>query len=553
MIMNELSEIFLNTVSGSVVELEKDKVYHVRPEDSFVKTGYFCSNTAKKHENPNGIRYSAIFLKDKKDITIKGNGAVILVHGKMTPMLFDRCENITVENLVIDYFCPTMTEFKILRSNNNTAEIEINHDCRFKVEKNEIIWQGEDDEKGKPYWEGKSYVRGRYVKIFDPETNLAKDFPRENLEFKKVEVLSENVLRVTAKNKDADFPEGSIIQTRSIVRDQTGSFFERSRNLVFKNLRMKFMHGLGIVSQFCENVSFIDCDFTPAEHRTTASTADFFQFSGCKGKLILDNVKAWGAHDDFVNVHGTHLRIIKKNEKKKTIVVRFMHPETWGFQAFEKGDKLEFIKWDTLKPFGETEVLDFERLNDTDIKLYLTNLVPGIEKGKDVVENATWTPDLYVRNCSFGTTSGRGILCTTRGEVIIENNTFDSLFGPALLIEDDCNFWFESGYTRKIIFRNNTVRRCEHAPMWEGAPAIRYSPKVMDESSDHFVHGELVLTGNKFLEPHSDKHNIYLTYLEKAEITDNIFDSPYEIKSYHTGEITEKNNKIKEAPLCKGS
>ncbi len=542
--MNELSNLFLNAVSGSVIELESGKIYHVKPEDSFVKMGYFCSNTAKKHENPIGVRYSAIFLKDKKDITIKGNGATILVHGKMTPMLFDRCENITVENLIIDYFCPTMTEFKILKSNNGVAEIEINKDCRFRVKNNEVIWLGEDDENGIPYWESKAYVRGRYVKIFNPETNLAKDFPRENLEFDKVTVIGENRLRVTFKNKNADFPQGSIVQTRSIVRDQTGSFFERSKNLTFKNLRMKFMHGLGIVSQFCENVSFLDCDFTPASHRTTASTADFFQFSGCKGKLTLDNIKAWGAHDDYVNVHGTHLRIIKKNEKKRTIVVRFMHPETWGFQAFEKGDNLEFIKWDTLKPFGETEVLDYEKINDTDIKLYLTNLVPNIEKGKDVVENATWTPDLYVRNCSFGTTSGRGILCTTRGEVVIENNTFHSLFGPALLIEDDCNFWFESGYTKKIIFRNNTVTRCDHAPMWDGAPAIRYSPKVMDESSDHFVHGELVLTGNTFREPCSDKHRIYLTYLEKAEISDNIFDAPYEIKTHHTGEVVDENNKV---------
>ena len=542
--MNELSKLFENAVSGSVIELEKDKIYHVKPEDSFVKTGYFCSNTAKKHENPYGTRFSAVFLKNKKDIIVKGNGATICVHGKMTPILFDRCENITVENLVIDYFCPTMTEFKILKTCDGKTDIEINQDCRFRVEKNDVIWQGEDDENGKPYWEGKAYVRGRYVKIFDPETNLAKDFPRENLEFSSVEILKENVLRVTPKIENAVFPKGSIIQTRSIVRDQTGSFFERSKNLVFKNIRMKFMHGLGVVSQFCENVSFIDCDFTPASHRTAASTADFFQFSGCKGKLLLQNVKAWGAHDDYVNVHGTHLRIIRKNERKKTITVRFMHPETWGFQAFEKGDKLEFIKWDTLKPFGETEVLDYEKLNDTDIKLYLTNLVPDIEKRKDVVENITWTPDLYVKNCSFGTTSGRGILCTTRGEVVIENNTFDSLFGPALLIEDDCNFWFESGYTRKIIFRNNLVRRCEHAPMWEGAPVIRYSPKVMDEKSNRFVHGHLVLTGNTFKESHFDKHLIYLSYLEKAEITDNTFDAPYEIKTHITGEVVDVGNKV---------
>ncbi|MBQ7957626.1 MAG: hypothetical protein IJ279_06265 [Clostridia bacterium] len=542
--MNDLSRLFENARDNSVIELEKGRVYHVKPEDSFVKTGYFCSNTAKRHENPKGTRYCAVFLEDKKNITIRGNGAEICVHGKMTPLLFSRCENITVENLSVDYFCPTMTEFKILSNNNGICEFKVNRDCLFDIDGKDLILKGETAENGKPYWQGKTYGQGRFIKIFNPETRLTRDFRRETLEFKKAERISEDTFRAELVYKDADFPVGHIIQSRNIVRDQTGSFFERCRNLEFRNLRMKFMHGLGIVSQFCENVKFENCDFTPGEGRTVASTADFFQFSGCKGKLYLDNIKAWGAHDDYVNVHGTHLRIIRRNKRKKTITVRFMHPESWGFQAFEKGDKLEFIKWNTLEPFGETEVLSYEKLNDTDIRLYLTNLNDNIEVGKDVVENATWTPDLYVRNCNFGTTSGRGILCTTRGEVVIENNVFDSLWGPALLLEDDCNFWFESGYTKKVVFRNNVVRQCEHASMWKGAPVIRYSPKVMDENSAHFVHGELVVTGNTFQKPKEDKHVFYLTYLAKAEITDNIFDTPYTLDTHCVGEIIEENNSI---------
>ena len=112
--MNELSSIFMNIGSGETVVLEKNKIYDVRQDDSFEVEGYFCTNTAKKHENPNGLRRSAVFIKEKKNITIDGNGATLLVHGKMTPFLFDKCENITVKNLTVDYACPTMTEFEIL-------------------------------------------------------------------------------------------------------------------------------------------------------------------------------------------------------------------------------------------------------------------------------------------------------------------------------------------------------------------------------------------------------------------------------------------------------
>lgn len=542
--MNELSELFVSVNDGDTVVLEKDKIYHVRQDDSFELYGYYCSNTAKKHENPDGMRRTAIYLKNKKNITIDGNGATVLVHGKMTPLLFDKCENIAVRNLTVDYACPTMTEFTILSNDDGICVIRINSDCLFRIDKNDLIWQGESDNNGEPYWESNYIGNGRYIKIFDPEKEQCRDFSKADLAFEKIEQIDNTTLRVHLKNKNARFPAGNIIQTRSIVRDQTGSLFQRCKNLNFENLRIKFMHGLGMVSQFCENVTFKNCDFTPKEGRTIASTADFFQFSGCGGKLLIENCKAWGAQDDYINVHGTHLRIVDKNDAENSIVVRFMHNETWGFQAFEVGDELDFIKWDTLIPYGKTKVKEYKKLNDTDIMLHLDRPFPCIEVNKDVVENATWTPDLYVRNCDFGPTSGRGILCTTRGEVIIENNRFRNLWGPALLIEDDCNFWFESGYTREIVFRNNHVIGCEYAKMHESAAVIRYTPKVMNEKSEEFVHGKLTLTGNRFEKPALCTHSVWLEYLGEAEITDNKFDAPYQIKTYCTGKVTDKNNSI---------
>lgn len=540
--MNGLSELFLNIYDGAEITLEKDKIYHVRQDDSFELEGYYCSNTAKKHENPNGLRRTAIYLKDKKNVTINGNGATLIVHGKMTPLLFDACENITVINLTVDYACPTMSEFKILTNDNGVCNIKINDECLFRVEGNEIIWHGENGADGKPYWEDSHVGNRRYVKVYNPETKQCRDFSRDNLHFEKIEQIDETTLRAVLRNRQADLPAGSIVQTRNIVRDQTGSLFQRCKNLIFEGLRIKFMHGLGMVSQFCENVSYKNCDFTPAAGRTIASTADFFQFSGCRGNITVENCKAYGAQDDYINVHGTHLQIVKKNESENSIDVRFMHAETWGFQAFEIGDELEFIKWNTLIPFGSTKVTAYSRLNDTDIRLWLDRALPEFEIGKDVVENATWTPNLYVRNCDFGPTSGRGILCTTRGEVIIENNNFHNLWGPALLLEDDCNFWFESGYTKEIVFRNNTVTACEYAGMWQGAPSIRYTPKVMDENSKEFVHGKLILTGNKFSKARNGEHLIWLEYLREAEITGNKFDAPYRINTNCVGSITDENN-----------
>lgn len=542
--MNRLSNLFLNIKNGETLVLEKNGIYDVRQDDSFELEGCFCTNTAKKHENPNGLRRTAIYMKDKKNIVIDGNGATVLIHGKMTPLLFDRCENITVKNLTVDYACPTMAESTVLSNENGVCTIKINRECLFRVEGNSLIWQGECGKDSLPYWEDSYIGNRRHIKLYDPVTEFTHDISRDDFKFEKIEEISSDTLKIHLKNKTLHMPAGSVIQSRNIVRDQTGSLFQRCKNLVFDSLRIKFMHGLGMVSQFCENVTYKNCDLTPAEGRTAASTADFFQFSGCKGNLVLEDCKARGAHDDYINVHGTHLRIIEADNSQNSITVRFMHDESWGFQAFEVGDELEFIKWDTLIPYAQTKVESYKKLNDTDILLYLDRPLPDIKIGKDVVENVTWTPNLHVKNCSFGPTYGRGILCTTRGEVIIENNVFRKVRGPALLIEDDCNFWFESGLTKKMIFRNNRVINCDYGATWEKAPVIRYTPKVMNENSEEYVHGKLVLTGNSFENPKENEHCLWLEYLGEAQITDNTFDKPYTVHSHRVGNIIDKNNKI---------
>ena len=537
--MNELSTLFQNVNDGDELILEKDRVYDVRPEDSFNLKGFFCSNTAKRDENPDGERFTAIYLKNKKNITIDGNGATIMVHGKMTPMLFYGCENVSVKNLAIDYFVPTMTEFTVLSNEDGVITIRINDDCLYRTEGNRLFWHGEKNENGEFYWEYECNAPKRYFKVFNPVTETARDFRREDLTFTDIEELGNNTLRCTLADSSVTVNKGEIFQTRNIVRDQVGSMFERCKNLTFEKLRVKFMHGLGMVNQFSENITFRSCDFTPKTGRTIASTADFFQFSGCKGKILIEGCKAHGAQDDYVNVHGTHLRIIDIDYAEKSMVVRFMHPESWGFQAFGVGDGIEFIRWDTLQPYASAMVTSYEKINDTDIRVFADFIPDDVIAGRDVIENVSYTPDLTVRDCDFGPTCGRGILCTTRGEVIIENNRFRKLWGPALLIEDDCNFWFESGLTRNINFINNEVDFCNYASNCPGNPVIQFTPKIMDESFDGFVHERLTVTGNRFINPTSEKHVFFLEYLKEAEIRDNYFDSPLEIISRNLGGITE--------------
>lgn len=544
--MNQLCKLFEHISDGTTVTLERNAVYHVRPEDSFTLTGIFCTNSAKRDENPRGVRYTAVYLKDKKNITIDGNGATVMVHGKMTPLLFDHCEGITVKNLTVDYFAPTMTEFTVLSVAGKVCVVRFAPDSRFRVEENRLYFCSDEATDGGLYWEYPSNDGYRFTLWYDPVAEVTGWCGNGQFVFDAIEPLDDRTLRLTFTGEDHGLTEGRVIQSRNIIRDQTGTLFQRCRDLTFEGLRIKFMHGLGTVHQFCENVTYRNCDMTPAPGRTITSTADFFQFSGCRGKLLVEGCRASGAHDDFMNVHGTHLRVVE-TDGDRTAIVRFMHDETWGIQAFEVGDALEFIRWDTLKPYAETVVTAWEKLNDTDIRLTLDRPIPAeVVLDKDVVENVTWTPDVCVRNCDIFMVACRGVLCTTRGEVIIENNRFYHLRGPALVVEDDCNFWFESGYTGHVIFRNNLLDGCNYGNNYPGGPAICYSPKVLSGESEAFVHGKLTVEGNRFCNPWRGDHRVRLEYLGEAHLTRNILDAPLEVDAHRSGIVTRSENVVPE-------
>ena len=546
--MNEFCKRILGLRNGGTLTLEPGRVYDVRQDDSFFLTGYFCSNSAARDENPDGRRYSAVYLKGLRDVTLDGAGATLMVHGKMTPFLLDGCENVTVKNLTIDYACPTMAEFFVLSRDDDWITLRINDECLFRVEGAELYWRGEDDLSGKPYWEDSSHGRHRLSWVYDSASQMYLDdvLRPEALTFTDIRALDDRTLRCRLADPGVALPAGRIVQSRNIVRDQVGAMLQRCKNVVFENLRVRFMHGLGMVSQFCENVSYIGCDMTPREGRTIAATADFLHFSGCRGRILVQDCRFSGAQDDPINVHGTHLRVVAADPAQKTITARFCHKESWGFQAVEAGDELEFVRWDTLRPYAGARVTGWEKLNDTDVLIRVTAVPEGLLPGKDVVENATWTPELTVRGCAFGPVWGRGVLATTRKNVLIERCRFEKCSAYALYVADDCNFWFESGYTENVVFRDNEVSCCNYCHIGDGAPLISFDPQVMDENAREYVHGRLAVTGNRFTDAPWGRHTFLLQYLREAEIANNTFDAPYEITTKVCGAVTDRDNTVSE-------
>ncbi|MDU0354209.1 right-handed parallel beta-helix repeat-containing protein [Paraglaciecola aquimarina] len=66
----------------------------------------------------------------------------------------------------------------------------------------------------------------------------------------------------------------------------------------------------------------------------------------------------------------------------------------------------------------------------------------------------TWQPNLTFRDNIVRENRARGVLVTTKGKVIIENNYFNNQM-HGILIEGDNKYWYESGAVEDVVIRNN--------------------------------------------------------------------------------------------------
>jgi len=256
------------------------------------------------------------------------------------------------------------------------------------------------------------------------------------------------------------------------------------------------MHGLGIFNQFSENLHY-DSVFVmprPETGRMIASFADCIHFSGCKGQITIENCQFKGTHDDPINVHGTHLEVTGIISTTR-LKIRFMHPQTYGFEAFFAGDTVAFVHSSKLQIFSTGVLTSAKLISETEMEVEFAAPVPRDVVVNDCLENVTCTPSVTIRNCRFERVNTRGLLITTRKKVLIENNAFIGIGMHAILIANDASSWYESGEVKDVTIRNNVFENCGYnsAP---GNYVIAIAPET--HGSENIVHRNIHIENNLF-------------------------------------------------------
>lgn len=471
--------------------------YDFWPE-SATEREIFVSNTSSEVECPSKVKHIGLLIENQDGLTIDGNGAELIFHGKQTMISIIHSKNITLQNLTIDCERPCGSELTVEKVEKGSVTIRFHRDSWYSI-----------DDKGHLDLTGEGWkTEHPHCIEYDPVNgHMTYSGHWDELWKSRATEIEPGLVRFDIR-KSSTFTPGHVITIRDRYRDEVGILNLENENITFRHLNIRYLHAIGVVSQFTRDITYdhVNCEPDPRSGRILASSADFFHFSGCAGKITVTGCRFSGAHDDPINVHGTYLRIEDKPAANQ-VRLRFMHHQTYGMQAFWPGDTVSFVNVASLKTEALTTVAEVNRLSEREVLLTLNDEVPASVIPKEYcVENLTWTPEVEIRGCRFARVSTRGTLMTTPRRVVIADNEYYKTGMCAIYISGDASDWYESGAVKDVTITGNTFIDCG----FNGSPgnaviAIQPTNTIIDPENP--VHTGIRIINNKFLSP--EKEPVY--------------------------------------------
>lgn len=461
---------------------------------------YYISN----HDQTNPKKVG-IALEDMKNLTLDGQGSEFVFHGRMLPVSLLRSENCLLKNFSIDFENPHIAQVKIVENDPQDGIVfEPAPWVDYRIAKDSIF---------EAYGEGWT-MRHSWGIAFDGDTkHLVYNTSDIGCPTKGASEVAPR--RIHAPGwKDARLAPGTVVAMRGWGRPTPGIFLSHDVNTTIENVKVHYAEGMGLLAQLCENITlekFGVCLKGDADPRYFTTQADATHFSGCKGKIVSCNGLYEGMMDDAINVHGTYLKVVKRVDDR-TLVGRYMHGQSWGFEWGCPGDEVQFIRSNTMELVGKQNkiisIRPYDKEQTEGAREFLITFQEPVdqvinEQSGFGIENLTWTPEVLFSGNVIRNNRARGSLFSTPRKTIVENNLFDHTSGAAILLCGDCNGWFETGACRHVIIRKNRfVNALTNLFQFTNA-VISIYPEIPDlKGQQQYFHGGpeggIVIEDNEF-------------------------------------------------------
>lgn len=442
--------------------------------------------------DPIKTRNVALVLENAENVILDFDGAMVECEGHLQPLTLINCRNITIKNLRIDWKYPLSAEGRIVNSSHDQIRLQIDPEkYPFLVRDGKLFFCGNGSEE--PIWD-----TGHTV--YDAEGSCCIMREGDCIRPETVFLCEKNQIELKGSFPEC-YPEGSWMVLRYAGREHAGIFAEGCEDLRFEKIDIHATGGLGILCQFCRNIMFRRVRFTANRkkgRRIINGKDDGLHLANNSGKIQIEECSFHGLMDDPINIHGTYARIDRICSDTK-LVGRFIHPMSQWFSRFAgEGDKISLIKSSNMERIGERKIRNYQRIGDTVFSMELEQSLPSQIMAGDVIENLNHTPTVEIRNNFIGSCRARGILITTPGKAVIENNLFQTA-GSAILMAGDANQWYESGACMDVEIKHNVfAKECLRTKYQFCKGIISICPEIPKPEMETSYHGRIVISDNLF-------------------------------------------------------
>ena len=445
----------------------------------------------------NGYLDSAIHLKNLKDVTLDFSGATLCLKGRIQPFIIEKCENLEIKNVNVEYDRAFFTEFEVLGNSGDELYVKEKDAFPVKIENGYLIPYGET-------WENRNlHIGDMFIQAFDNETRngVGVDVIVIGEEVKRHESPPCEVHQVTVK-KENDiitlkgikpwgggklWEKGTSVVISHEMRDKSSCLIIDSKNVTLKNYRIINGAGMGILSMYTENLTIDGLKLTRDEksHGIITNSADAMHLVASKGKIIVRNSIVEGMIDDAFNSHNNYF-IVEKTEGNKLFVHKdpCSHMINMYYKSFDIGDDIAIYNGSALEVKENAVIENIEIIDDYYAVFTLNKELSNLNKG-DLIENLSTQPEILIENNSFGK-SNTHLRIQTRGKTIIKNNKTEL----PIMLTGDTNYWYEASPVKDILFENNEF-------IGERAN-IKASPEYEGNEKALYYHSGIKIINNTF-------------------------------------------------------
>jgi hypothetical protein len=375
---------------------------------------------------------AAISLTNRSNIEIEGSGSRIIMGNDALSLAFDRCSNLNVRNLTIDWDPLPYTQGAI--SDSGIGWFEVTFDAGFPA------------------------ISGNGILAIESYDRSLRNIARGGLQVSGDKIME---VQATASNRAlvrlahvAPVPVGTVIVIR-FKGNHDAVRVTQCQNVSFSGITLLSSHSMGYNVSLSNNLAFRQCTIglPPAGVRLLSTNADGMHITNCSGSLTIDECIFEAMGDDAINVNAAMWRIQRQ--------------PSGGEPIFANRSGLAINRNESPGPRDQLEIMD-----PVDLRILTRGALDKLAAAppNSIVSDASRVPTTTISGSQFRGNHSRAILAHAHLQVL--NCSFQNTSLAAIMIAPDSH-WMEGPATRDIVIDSNQFSGCHYGSLDpEGAVTV---------------------------------------------------------------------------------